>query len=68
MGELDGWQQAGYFGSCYIYAKGNKRRLVNPKTGKITFEYEIVQINETKRGLKIKYISVDEENGEQPVL
>ena len=41
MKGLNGWTNVGYYGSCQIYAKGNKRRLVDPKTGQTTFEYEV---------------------------
>ena len=40
---LYGWKHVGYCGSCFIYAMGNKRRLVDPKAGKSTFEY-IIQV------------------------
>ncbi len=31
----------GYFGFSHIYAKGDKRRLVDPQTDQSTFEYRI---------------------------
>ena len=37
--EANGWKHVSYCGSCFIYARGNKRRLVDPKSGKSTFEY-----------------------------
>ncbi len=39
--DLDGWKHMGHYGSSYIYAKGDKRCLVDPKTGLSTFEYRI---------------------------
>jgi hypothetical protein len=39
--DLSGWENMGYYGSCVIYAKGDKRRLIDPKTGQSIFEYKI---------------------------
>ena len=36
---LSEWKHVGYYGSCLIYARDNKRRLVDPETGQTTFEY-----------------------------
>ena len=40
MRGLKGWTQVGYYGFSHIYAKGSERRLVDPKTGRTTFEYK----------------------------
>ena len=37
--ESNGWTHVGYYGSSKIYAKGNKRCLVDPNTGRQIFEY-----------------------------
>ena len=39
--ELNGWAHMGYYGFGKIYAKGHKRCLIDSKTGRSTFEYEI---------------------------
>lgn len=39
--ELNGWSHVGYYGFSKIYAKGHQRCLVDSKTGRSTFEYEI---------------------------
>jgi len=39
MKELDGWAHIGYNGPSHIYAKGRLRRLIDPKTNQILFEY-----------------------------
>ena len=45
MTDLNGWEHVGYYGSCLIYKKDNKRRLVDPKTGQTTLEYAFVPSN-----------------------
>ena len=52
MKGLDGWTHMGNFGSCHIYAKGNERCLVDPKTGQSTFEYK-VKTNDTGYDINI---------------
>ena len=42
MMDLNGWTHVGEHGSKHIYAKGKQRRLIDPKTGKTTFEYGVV--------------------------
>lgn len=39
--DLSGWKRVGEYASYIIYAKGNKRRLVEQKTGKFVLEYVI---------------------------
>ncbi len=39
--ELKGWTYVGDYGFTHIYAKGGDRCLVDPETGKITFEYRV---------------------------
>jgi len=41
MIDSNGWTHVGYYGFSHIYAKGGKRRLVDPQTGQSTFEYRI---------------------------
>ena len=41
MTNLNGWTQVGRYGSSDIYAKGNRRYLVDPKTEQATFEYRV---------------------------
>ena len=41
MTDLIGWKHVGYYGSSLIYARDNKRRLVNPEIGQSFFEYTI---------------------------
>ena len=45
MTELDGWTFVGYYASCQIYANGDKRRLIDPKTGWLICEYRIANSN-----------------------
>lgn len=47
MTNLNGWIQVGHYGSLDIYAKGNRRCLVDPKTEQATFEY---RVNDGKGG------------------
>ena len=42
---LDGWTYVGSFGFSHIYAKGDSRCLIDPKTGNSTFEYKITMSN-----------------------
>ena len=37
--DLNGWKRVGQYASYLIYAKDNKRRLVDQKTGKSILEY-----------------------------
>ena len=39
MKDLNGWTHIGNYGSAYLYAKGNERRLVDAETGQTTFRY-----------------------------
>ena len=39
--QLKGWTYIGGYGFSHIYAKGDRRRLVDLETGKITFEYRV---------------------------
>lgn len=39
--ELNGWTYVGSYGFSHIYAKGDKRCLIDPKTGKSAFEYRV---------------------------
>jgi len=39
--DLTGWKRVGEYASYFIYAKDNKRRLVDQKTGKSVLEYLI---------------------------
>ncbi len=39
--DLTGWKRVVEYASFIIYAKGNKRRLVEQKTAKFTVEYKI---------------------------
>jgi len=39
--DLTKWKRVGEYAAYIIYAKGNKRRLVEQKTGKFIIEYEI---------------------------
>lgn len=39
--DLSGWKRVAEYASCIIYAKDNKRRLVDQKTGKSILEYVI---------------------------
>ncbi len=41
MTKLNGWTHVGYYGRAHIYAKGDKRCLVDPETGEPTFEYRV---------------------------
>jgi len=41
MIDSNGWTHVGYYGFSHIYAKGDKRRLVDPKMGQITWKYRI---------------------------
>jgi len=43
---LSGWNYVCTFGSCLVYANGDRRRLINPETGDIVFEYTIGIHNE----------------------
>ncbi len=40
--KLKGWTYVGSFGFSHIYAKGDKRCLIDPKTGKSTFDYKVM--------------------------
>lgn len=40
--KLNGWTYVGSFGFSHIYAKGDKRCLIDPKTGKSTFDYKVM--------------------------
>ena len=39
--DLTDWNYVCTFGSCLIYANGDRRRLINIITGEIAFEYTI---------------------------
>ena len=39
--DLSGWKHVGEYASYLIYAKDNKRRLVDQKTGRTVIEYSI---------------------------
>jgi hypothetical protein len=39
--DLSGWKRVGEYAPYIIYAKGNKRRLVEQETGKFVLEYVI---------------------------
>jgi muconolactone delta-isomerase len=39
--DLTGWKRVGEYASYIIYAKDNRRRLVEQKTGKFVLEYVI---------------------------
>jgi hypothetical protein len=41
MPDLNGWKQVGYYGSCFIYASGDIRRLIDPAAGRITFQFRM---------------------------
>jgi len=45
MTDLNGWTLAGYYASCQIYANGDKRRLIEPTTGRLICEYRIINSN-----------------------
>ena len=36
------WEFIGYFGTHFIFGRGDKRCFVDPKTGEVSFEYEMV--------------------------
>ncbi len=42
------WKKVGSFAHCEIWAKGNKRTLVNPKTNVVEFEYKEENPNQLK--------------------
>lgn len=45
------WKFIGYFGTCFIFGRYNKRCLVDPNTGKVSFEYETT-MRDTGRSVK----------------
>jgi len=38
---LKGWKYVGYYGSDLIYALDNIRRLIDPVTGQVTFQFRL---------------------------
>jgi len=39
--DLIEWNYVCTFGSCFVYANGDRRRLINTETGEIIIEYTI---------------------------
>ena len=48
MPDLNGWKQVGYYGSYFIYASGDIRRLVDPATGRIITQYNVNHAGESE--------------------
>jgi len=45
--DLKGWEYVCTFGNCLVYARGDKRRLIQEETGAVIFEY-LIGIQEAK--------------------
>ncbi len=56
--DLDGWTHIGYYGFCQIYAKDDKRRIVNPKTGRSTFVYGVTMSNTGRSVINLNWSSI----------
>lgn len=41
MTDLSGWIIIGHYGKYQLYAKGDKRRILEAKTGQFICEYEV---------------------------
>ena len=46
--DLTGYEEIGYFGNCVIYSKDKHRILIDVFSGKLAFEYNIDDDNESK--------------------
>ena len=65
MTALNGWEHVGYYDSCLIYKKDNKKRLVDPKTGQSTFEYTVVLSDSGRSVINGKEFVSDEGKGDK---
>jgi len=45
MTDLNGWTLVGHYTSYQIYANGDKRRIIEPTTGRLVCEYRIANSN-----------------------
>ena len=48
MYKNDYWKKVGIFAHCEVWARGNERVLLNPKTSVVEFEYTVINPNQLK--------------------
>ncbi len=66
--KLNGWTYVGSYGFSHIYAKGDKRCLIDPKTGQSTFEYKVTMSSKRYgvRNIKDAYLSQEKKKSKIP--